>query len=180
MSPVRPVAAAASIGALLLATGCGIATTGVIEAGPPGTVKVAAPDTGSLLYFVAPEGRLVPVVFVDRSDRSDSYDPLRVGPNSLIDLLAGGPDEAARAAGLRTELPARSEWPKAEEPRMFFTDSQSVRVELPITVKSLSAVARLQLVCTAVSAVRTGPETEVALGGPDGRLDPMRCVGSAD
>lgn len=180
MSPVRPAAAAALTGTLLLATGCGIATTGVIEAGPPGTVKVATPPTGSLLYFLSPEDHLVPVMFMDRSERSDSYDPLRVGPDSLIDLLAGGPDEAARAAGLRTELPAGSEWPKAEDPRMFFTDSQSVRVELPITVKPLSVAARLQLVCTVVSAVRTGPETEVLLGGPDGRLDPMRCAGSAD
>ncbi|MFF1408968.1 hypothetical protein ACFVX6_04070 [Streptomyces sp. NPDC058289] len=173
MSSVRPAAAAALIGTLLLATGCGIATTGVIEAGPPGTVKMPTPPTSSLLYFVSPEDRLVPVVFADQSDTSDR---LEARPSSLIDLLAGGPDAAARAAGLRTELPARSTWPKAEQPRMFSTDSQSVRVELPIEVKSLSTVARLQLVCTAVSAVRTGPETEVVLSGPDGRLDPMRCV----
>lgn len=50
---------------LLLATGCGIRATDVVEAGEPATVEVGPADQlGTLLYFVSSSSasRLMPVV----------------------------------------------------------------------------------------------------------------------
>lgn len=169
MTRVRRAAAVAALTVpLLLATGCGIATTGVVESGRAGTVKLAtAPDPG-LLYFIAPDGALVPVPVSDRVQRPD------IG--FTIGMLLAGPNEAARAAGLTSEVPV----PDAKSPDVVAkgfargpieagSDGKAIRVVLPLPVEPLSGPARRQLACTALAAVSVRPAPEILLVGSDGK-----------
>ncbi|MCX5403629.1 hypothetical protein OHA37_06990 [Streptomyces sp. NBC_00335] len=168
----KAVAAAALTVPLLLATGCGIATSGVVESGRAGTVKLAtAPDPG-LLYFIAPDGALVPVPVSDRMQRSDA--------GFTIGELLEGPNEAAREAGLTSEIPV----PDAKNPFgpdyaragvKSFGDGKTLRVVLPVPVEPLSGPARRQLACTALAAVTTRPAPEILLIGSDGKEQNAVC-----
>ncbi|MFD5144547.1 hypothetical protein [Streptomyces sp. NPDC058401] len=173
MTRVRRAAAAFALTLpLLLATGCGIATTGVVESGRAGTVKLAtAPDPG-LLYFIAPGGGLVPLPVSDRMQRPD------VG--FTIGMLLEGPSEAAREAGLTTQIP---------EPDTLTPDSKAgarggvkaagdgktLRLYLPLPVGPLSDPARRQLACTALAAVAAGAAPEILLIGSDGKEQSATC-----
>ncbi|MFE4259193.1 hypothetical protein [Streptomyces sp. NPDC056883] len=170
----RAVTAAALTVPLLLATGCGIATTGVVESGRAGTVKLAtAPDPG-LLYFIAPDGALVPLPVSDRVQRPD------VG--FTLGILLEGPSEVAREAGLTTEIPvpgADSPDPKARGaargPVKVAVDDKTLRVVLPLPVEPLSEPARRQLACTALAAVGVRPAPEILLIGSDGKEQSAVC-----
>lgn len=178
----KAVAATALTVPLLLATGCGIATTGVVESGRAGTVKLAtAPDPG-LLYFLAPDGALVPVPVSDRMQRPDA--------GFTIELLLEGPSETAREAGLTTEIPAPNpEVPITEVPdgkapdrrgsprgvTNLSPDGKTLRVVLPIPVEPLSEPARRQLACTALAAVSTSPAPEVILVGTELKEQRAEC-----
>lgn len=173
MTRVRRAAAAAALTVpLLLATGCGIATTGVVESGSAGTVKLAtAPDPG-LVYFIAPDGALVPLPVSDRTQRPDL--------GFSIGMLLEGPSEAAREAGLTTEIPV----PDAKSPFgadyirpavKSDGDGKTLRVVLPVPVGPLSGPARRQLACTALAAVRTTPAPEILLIGSDGKEQSAVC-----
>ncbi|MFE9560861.1 hypothetical protein ACFYM0_07115 [Streptomyces sp. NPDC006487] len=174
MTRVPKTVAAALTVPLLLATGCGIATTGVVESGRAGTVKLAtAPDPG-LLYFIAPDGALVPVPVTDRTQRPD------VG--FTIGMLLEGPGEAAREAGLTTEIPVPDVkyWDRMGVARPPVTpdgdgDGKPLRVVLPVPVGPLSGPARRQLACTALAAVRTSPPPEILLIGSDGKEQTAAC-----
>ncbi|MBT2451941.1 hypothetical protein J7F03_33755 [Streptomyces sp. ISL-43] len=170
MRPVRTAAAAAAlIGPLLLATGCGsIATTGVVESGRAGTVKLATgPETG-IVYFVPPEGGLVPVALLDG--------PSHPSPNYLITRLLAGPDSAAQEVGLTSALPA------VETKRVVATwltisdDGTSVQIKLPFPVGPLSATARRQVACTALAGVRITPTPEVTLTDAEGKEERADCA----
>ncbi|MCX4782994.1 hypothetical protein [Streptomyces sp. NBC_01264] len=173
MTRVRRAAAAAALTVpLLLATGCGIATTGVVESGRAGTVKLAtAPDPG-LLYFIAPDGALVPVPVSDRMQRPD------IG--FTIGVLLEGPGEAAREAGLTTEIPVREIRSAdgtgyARAAVKSDSDGKTLRVVLPIPVEPLSGAALRQLACTALAAAHTSPAPEILLIGTESRERPAVC-----
>ncbi|MFE2285417.1 hypothetical protein ACFXDJ_14725 [Streptomyces sp. NPDC059443] len=161
------VAAAAMLGPLLLATGCGIATTGVVESGGAGTMNVGGPQS-TLVYFVSPEGVLMPVTVTDMPQTSVSA--------TLATLLAG-PNETARAAGLTTELPASDSREFAEGVIKFgFGDNgHDVRVVLPFPVAPLSDLARRQVACTVAAAVHRTPTPETVLVGSDGKQETVTC-----
>ncbi|MFD6885221.1 hypothetical protein [Streptomyces sp. NPDC059957] len=171
MNRVRKAAAALTV-PLLLATGCGIATTGVVESGSAGTVKLAtAPDPG-LVYFIAPDGALVPLPVSDRTQRPDL--------GFSIGMLLEGPSEAAREAGLTTAIPAAD--PKnpfgAEYVRSGVKsdgDGKTLRVVLPIPAEPLSGPALRQLACTALAAVRTSPAPEIIIIGSDEKQRSAVC-----
>ncbi|MER5485707.1 hypothetical protein ABT024_21155 [Streptomyces sp. NPDC002812] len=170
----RAVTAAVLTVPLLLATGCGIATTGVVESGRAGTVKLAtAPDPG-LLYFIAPDGALVPVPATDRVPRPD------VG--FTIGMLLEGPGEVAQEAGLTTEIPVpdvNSPDSKAKGmargPVKVAADDKTLRVVLPLPVEPLSGPARRQLACTALQSVSVRPAPEILLVGSDGKEQSAVC-----
>ncbi|GLF99440.1 hypothetical protein [Streptomyces yaizuensis] len=87
-----------TLAALLLATGCGVRPTGVLDGGDPagGLTK------GMRLYFVSPTGRLEAVPRPD-------IEPSKAGdPAGVIKLLGGGMSDAERAAGLTSEVPGRT------------------------------------------------------------------------
>lgn len=166
------VTAAALTVPVLLATGCGIATTGVVESGRAGTVKLAtAPDPG-LVYFIAPDGALVPLPVSDRTQRPDL--------GFTIGMLLEGPSEAAREAGLITEIPVPDTkyWDRMGVARPAVrseADGKTLRVVLPVPVEPLSGPARRQLACTALAAVRTSPAPEILLTGSDGKEQSAVC-----
>ncbi|MFE4791533.1 hypothetical protein ACFRNK_29000 [Streptomyces sp. NPDC056756] len=162
---------------LLLATGCGIATSGVVESGRAGTVKLATATDPGLLYFLAPDGALVPVPVSDRMQRPD------VG--FTIGVLLEGPSAAVREAGLTTEVPApEAKSPDAKSPEAIGNawrpvkvadDGTTVRVVLPLPVAPLSGPARRQLACTALAAVLVRPAPQILLIGSDGKEEPATC-----
>ncbi|MFI5761216.1 hypothetical protein ACIA8F_09735 [Streptomyces sp. NPDC051563] len=173
MTRVRRAAAAFALTLpLLLATGCGIATTGVVESGRAGTVKLAtAPDPG-LLYFIAPDGALVPVPVSDRMQRPDS--------GFTIGMLLEGPNETAREAGLTSQIPLPdSMTPESgagvRRPVKVAADGKTIRLVLPLPVGPLSGPARSQLACTALAAVTASPAPEIVLIGTDGKEQSATC-----
>ncbi|MFE6761371.1 hypothetical protein [Streptomyces sp. NPDC057689] len=167
----------ALLSVLLLATGCGIRPTDVVEAGEPATVEVApAGQLGTLLYFVSSStaSRLLPVI---RPADTKVYavgsgwesERLKGTPAALA-LLFGGPSRAERDAGLRSELPSGR--PKAG----VELSPRGVKVTLDIPVTGLSQAARQQLICTAARS-RTADRTEaVTVSGTDGVIGPDHCT----
>ncbi|THA23284.1 hypothetical protein E6R18_30230 [Streptomyces sp. A1277] len=161
---------------LLLATGCGIRATDVVEAGEPATVEVApAGQLGTLLYFVSSSSasRLLPVVrTADPEDygNGEAWENDRpAGASAAIALLFKGPSAAEKAAGLRTELPGDRVKIGVE------LSAQGVQVTLTLPVTRLSQAAREQLICTAARA-RTADRTEaVTVTGTDGVIGPAHC-----
>ncbi|MEU6310841.1 hypothetical protein [Streptomyces sp. NPDC047014] len=158
--------AAALAGCALLLTGCGIKTTGVIESGH--AAKVQVPDgSGATLYYVSKDGRLVPTPF--------GFAGYTVSPAILVRLLMEGPRDAARQAGLTTELPPLPNERTDGFGATPYSPEQGIRVRLPIPVAGLSETARLQIVCTvAVSAVKD-VVTQVTLQGTDTTLPAAEC-----
>ncbi|THA60958.1 hypothetical protein E6P78_26085 [Streptomyces sp. A0958] len=161
---------------LLLATGCGIRATDVVEAGEPATVEVApAGQLGTLLYFVSSSSasRLLPVVrTADPQDYGKGKaweDDRPAGAPATLALLFEGPNASERAAGLRSELPVGGVKAGVE------LSAQGVQVTLSIRVAGLSQAARQQLICTAARA-RTADRTEaVTVTGTDGVIGPEHC-----
>ncbi|MFJ3924585.1 hypothetical protein [Streptomyces sp. NPDC090022] len=155
--------AVALAGALL--SGCGIKPTSAVEAGAPATVSVPVGPETAFVYFLSPEGRLMPA-----ARRST----LPMPASEVLYRLLRGPTDEDRAAGLHTELPpvdtvAGASW------GVETIDPATMRVRLYFPVGPLSWPARRQLVCTVAHAARPGQDTEVVLTGPDGDLDAERC-----
>ncbi|MET9696287.1 hypothetical protein ABZY31_05105 [Streptomyces sp. NPDC006529] len=159
-------AAAAALLLPLLAAGCGIKETGVVESGRPASVTVAGPPDVDVVYFVAPDGRLAPTVPVAGP---------HVATGVLLSRLLAGPDAEARAAGLTTALHAPG-GKAAVPPRVERDEQDRLLVRLPsFRNAELSGTAKNQLVCTAaLSADHTGT-TEVVLLAADGATAPLRC-----
>ncbi|MEU9094094.1 hypothetical protein [Streptomyces sp. NPDC048428] len=163
---------------VLLAAGCGIRATEVVEAGEPALVQVApAGDLGTVLYFVSSStaARLMPVVRYaapsGEGTGSGTYgEGPPVGAIRALDLLFDGPTGAERAAGLRSELPN-------DQVKMGIElSAQGVQVTLDTPVTGLSEPARQQLFCTAAQA-RTADRSEaVTVTGTDGVIGPARCT----
>ncbi|MFJ2089010.1 hypothetical protein ACIOEW_07040 [Streptomyces sp. NPDC087901] len=163
---------------VLLAAGCGIRATEVVEAGEPALVQVApAGDLGTVLYFVSSStaARLMPVVrYAAPSGEGTGSGTYGEGPPAgairALDLLFDGPTGAERAAGLRSELPN-------DQVKMGIElSAQGVQVTLDTPVTGLSEPARQQLFCTAAQA-RTADRSEaVTVTGTDGVIGPARCT----
>ncbi|MFG2628096.1 hypothetical protein [Streptomyces sp. NPDC048473] len=162
---------------MLLATGCGIRATDVVEVGDPATVEVpSGSQQGTLLYFVSSSSanRLMPVVRqVDVTVEGDVDDKGAVhvwrGSGKAVAMLFDGPTKAEAEAGLRTELPdIRAELSLALGP-----DGVSVRVNTAVT--ELSEVARQQLICTAAQARTADRSAAVKVTGTDGVIGPAHC-----
>ncbi|WP_328301593.1 hypothetical protein OG389_30080 [Streptomyces sp. NBC_00435] len=168
MNPVRKaLAAAALIGPLLLATGCGIATTGVVESGRAGTVGLTTEPDPELMYFISPGGGLIPVLPSGPANRARG--------NALMALLLG-PNDTAREAGLTTQLPPPDAKTLGKTQLIIGDDGRSLRINLPFPIKPLSALARRQLACTAVSAVRISPAPTILLIDPERQQEQVSCT----
>ncbi|MFE0734503.1 hypothetical protein [Streptomyces sp. NPDC058855] len=201
----RTVAAALSALAALSLTGCGVRGTDVVEAGGPATVAVIPPpEFRVLVYFLGPDGRLMPVSRdfdrfrpVSTADPDGSAGGARVpyegfGPgydiapdaahraqaatDLALAVLLRGPDTADSAAGLRTALPRTGERARVEEEKAGAPDGgRRLRLRTPFPVTRLAPEAVRQLVCTVAYAEDPAARPQVAVTGPDGVLPPARC-----
>jgi hypothetical protein len=154
----------ASLAAVL--TGCGVRPTGVVDAGEPATGL----QSGVQVYFVWGNG-LRPVVLPARGE-DDGY---------VLQLLFDGPDADARAAGLRTAIPAGTQL----VPAAVLADNREAMIGVfGSDPARLSRLARAQIACTAIAGLaqrgehvetvtiaskagRSGPTRQRALSGPD-------------
>nr|WTB34572.1 hypothetical protein OG781_38330 [Streptomyces sp. NBC_00830] len=158
---------------VLLATGCGIRSTDVVEVSDPATVQVSpGAGQGTVLYFLSPSspGGLLPVVRqVDSPVDTTSAGPGDGGWGKQLALLFSGPSPAEKKAGLRTELPMiRGE----VSVRM---DQEGARVRIESPVNQLSELARQQLICTVAHARGAEQGMAVTVSGTDGPIGPARC-----
>ncbi|OAR23635.1 hypothetical protein A8W25_13970 [Streptomyces sp. ERV7] len=158
---MRGTRIAALCAALLLASGCGIRSTDVVEVGDPAFAKVVPTgDEATTLYFKGPGG-LLPVV------RSGGHKESMLG-DSLIRLLIG-PSDAEKDAGLTSELP------NYYGGLAIGREGEKVTVRLERAVLDFPPLARQQLACTAAHAVPKGQAVKVTVFGTDGRLDLPGC-----
>ncbi|PWI42245.1 hypothetical protein CK485_21140 [Streptomyces sp. ICBB 8177] len=155
----------ALLGAL---TGCGIAPTGVIEAGEP---------AGGIQPPGKPKEAVVRLFFLSAVGLRPASRPAAgvVDPQQAIDLLLAGPNGAEVARGLTTEI-----GPSAGGAKVVFAPGW-VRVELASNAKLLTSGAVSQLVCTAAGAaeaVGDGPsaKVDVTVAGGGATLNPVRCT----
>ncbi|WP_405683332.1 hypothetical protein [Streptomyces sp. NBC_00057] len=157
---------------VLLANGCGIQATDVVEVGDPATVDVAPGSQGTLLYFVSSSSanRLMPVVrpIEGEGDSSDTGHVWR-GSDKAVAMLFDGPTLAEAEAGLRTELPDI----RPVSSLALGPDGVLVRVNTAVT--ELSEVARQQLICTAAWAGTADRKAVVKVTGTDGVIGPAQC-----
>ncbi|MEU5086137.1 hypothetical protein [Streptomyces sp. NPDC021356] len=137
----RAAAAAAVAGALLTAAGCGVPTSGVIDAGAP-AVGVPAQVT---VYFVA-DGVLRPA---PRQMPAGAADPV----GAAVRLLLAGPNPG-EARQLTTSLPA------LPGPVGVTVEQDVVSVRFPAGVGRPGTLAMEQLTCTAARALRRSGDRE--------------------
>ncbi|MFE7352034.1 hypothetical protein ACFU8Q_02255 [Streptomyces sp. NPDC057543] len=162
---------------VLLAAGCGIRATDVVEVGDPATVEVApGGQQGTVLYFVSPSSpsRLMPVVRqVDLTTQGEvgagGAVPVWRGSDKAVAMLFAGPTEAEAEAGLRTELP------DIGVVSSVTVKPDGVSVRLNTAVRELSEVARQQLICTVAQAGTADRNTAVTVIGTGGVIGPVRC-----
>ncbi|MFE6666347.1 hypothetical protein ACFVFH_22655 [Streptomyces sp. NPDC057697] len=207
-SPFRGRRAARLAASLLLAggplVGCGIQETGVIEAGGPVVADLLPPrEERMLLFFLSPEGALLPVPrtveapWQNGTAGSAGSDDVssRTGGRPVRDALGGSPppgagmDEVPSPLAAVTALLAGPD--KAERRAGFHSAAplsraasaaqravvrdRTVEVVLRLRVSGLTAAARGQIVCTAAFAAHARGAVPVTLVGQDGRLAPARC-----
>ncbi|WP_329176605.1 hypothetical protein [Streptomyces sp. NBC_01477] len=128
-----------------LLTGCGIPTTGVVEAGEPG---VGVQPTVILYYVRAVDGTLV--TFQRRTAA-----PVDSG-NAVRLLLEGLDPVEQKVMGLASELPTSAS-------ATVSTDGDTVTVDLRAPAPRLSATAVDQVVCT-VRAARLAADPDAGPG----------------
>ncbi|OKI00717.1 hypothetical protein A6A06_17395 [Streptomyces sp. CB02923] len=159
-----------ALGGLLAGTlvGCGIAPTGVIDAGEPahGLKAPGKPAPDVQLYFLGPTGL--------RPASRPATAP--VGPEEAINLLLKGPNTAEQQRGLTNVLPLL--------PGRVTADAQdgTVTVHLPVSAERLDTPSMSQLVCTAANASvpggRSPADVLVTLVSENAKVGPMVCGGT--
>ncbi|MFE5794776.1 hypothetical protein ACFQ8C_19660 [Streptomyces sp. NPDC056503] len=181
--------------ALPVLAGCGIQGSDVVEAGGAPTVAVApVPESRMLLYFLGPDGALMPVSrdtdtrFAPDPEQtlpgdgsgsgtgresSDAEPPYGSAPATVkvLSALLAGPGGAEEQAGLTTELPASEELVGVESDLVG-----GIRLLTSFPARELSQGAVSQLVCTAAHAVDRAGELPVTVEGPDGALPATTCT----
>ncbi|MFD9497775.1 hypothetical protein [Streptomyces sp. NPDC060035] len=183
---LRPAAVVAALAAL---TACGIQETDVIGASGPATIDVLpARQVRMLLFFLSPDGTLMPVTRIvgggdeagfgsggayrDSDDKADAVDPdARPPTEKTVAALVAGPQEPERRAGLRNDPSLTA--PAADVRISLAGDVVDVAGAGPLN--GLNGPARRQLVCTVAYAESPDGRVMVTLRGKDGALAPERC-----
>ncbi|MEV7616354.1 hypothetical protein [Streptomyces sp. NPDC089799] len=154
----------------LLAAGCGVKPTGIIESGRPASMAVAGEgERSSMIYLIGPTGLLTPV-------QRHNYPPYSAP--DLLRLLADGPTQDERKAGLRSNLPVIPDPKQRARPAVVeYPEGRDgpTRVTLAYRVADLTAAARRQLVCTTAFATSRSGHAQVILTGPDTTLPATSC-----
>jgi hypothetical protein len=130
-----------------LLTGCGVRTTGVVDAGEP----AGGVPSGGSVYLTGPNGLLA----VSRMGLSSG------DVQTAVEALLAGPDDAERAAGYTTELPEGVTLVALE------STARGVAVRLSVDPNEFSSLALAQLSCT-IAAYPTAKIAEVPVVAVDG------------
>ncbi|MFF0176915.1 hypothetical protein ACWD6L_15845 [Micromonospora profundi] len=150
----------------LLATGCGVRPTDVINGRP----AVSGPAEGTGIYLLS-QGQ---VVLAIRSMKPPSP-PLSLSPAETLALLAQGPTESERSAGITSDVPTDLV-PANVGPT---ADGNGVTVTVASAVKPLSPLAVDQIACTVADALARSAQgrsfAPVTLAGPDGTRPARTC-----
>lgn len=145
----------------LIAAGCGIPNTAVVDAGPP-AVSLASPHT---VYYVDGSDALVPVVLPP-----SATDPDR----SAVDILFGPIPGVAVERGLSSQIPSTT-----RNPTVYVDDVDSeVVVTLPEGEPMLTGLGLRQLACTATALSELeshGEAIAVAVRDNFGSVETTRC-----
>lgn len=153
----RRLLASAMLVATLVATltaGCGVRPSGVIPGGP----APVGHASGVVLYFLSGSS-LTPV-----------FRPIRqpISPTKTLAFLQEGPDDAERAANLTSEVPS------GLDPVDVTTHvSGDVEIVVSFDVRSLSAAAVDQVVCTVRDTLTT--TASITLSSDGATRGPRSC-----
>ncbi|SNT11716.1 hypothetical protein SAMN05421812_103238 [Asanoa hainanensis] len=144
-----------AVGALLalVLAGCGVRPSDVITGGP----APASTVEGVRFYLLSDDQ---PTVVLR------GLKPMKL--DDLLSLLADGPTEAERAAGLTSEVPP------GIAPVKVGTAGDGVLVSLSTDVRGLSVLAVVQIVCTIQGVAGAAP---VTLVNGEQRRGPLSCPG---
>ncbi|MFD4247242.1 hypothetical protein ACFWP3_37490 [Streptomyces sp. NPDC058525] len=166
----RAAAAAAALLSPLLLAGCGIKPTAPVDSGASASVAVSGPENSAVLYFVSPDGLLVP---------SPQRDVPTLAPVQALNRLLEGPGDVERAAGLTTQVPP-THGKRLDSSAVSFWHGV-MRVQLPFPAADLTPLARRQIVCSVLTTGVPSEPLTVALKGTDPALDldPVGCEGPA-
>ncbi|KQX53102.1 MULTISPECIES: hypothetical protein [unclassified Streptomyces] len=201
----RPAAALLAL-LTLTATACGIQESDVVEAGGAATVAVAPiPEYRTVLYFLGPDGRSMPVarelsgpvpVATNPSDGTGTGEALHeevtpedkaagiglrpgeVATDMVLAMLLAGPVAAEATAGITTALPdgaTAGGLHVTPDPSGPTSGRRLLRLRAPFPVMELSESAVRQLVCTTAYAEHPAGLVDVSVTGPDGALPVARC-----
>ncbi|WP_327121991.1 hypothetical protein OG206_31520 [Streptomyces sp. NBC_01341] len=182
--PLRPVAAVTALAGL---TACGIQGTDVIGASGPATIDVLpARQVRMLLFFLSPDGTLMPVPRIvggedapgfgeeyslEDDDKQGSEGPERPSTVKTVAALVAGPQEAERRAGLHNDPSLTS----LSAVSRVSLSGDSVDVFMAAPLSGLTGTARRQLVCTVAYAESPDGRVRVTLRGTNGALAPEQC-----
>lgn len=175
------LALAMALGAVPLA-GCGVQATDVIEAGSPPTLYVPSGyENWMLLFFRAPDGRLLPVAR-SRTEALSQQSPPPYSPKALAALFMG-PRPEDRDLGLSTALPKVRGWAQSgptQEPNRGDEASTPPKddittVFLSVRLSALDDTAVQQVICTVAYADSVDGSRRVALRGTDALMEPAGC-----
>ncbi|SEP01673.1 hypothetical protein [Amycolatopsis saalfeldensis] len=139
--------------------GCGVRPSGVIPGGPaPSGPVVPESSQSTVLYFV-----------LGGQPTAAQRQGTTTSPGGVLTLLAEGPDDAERAAGLTTEVPANA------APASVSMAPGDVTVALGLDVQSLSTMATQQIACTVGHLGSAPGAAAVTLTGGGHRRGPLTC-----
>lgn len=167
-----------AVAVLLCAVGCGLPTTGPVDAGVPGTgiLPPAASGQPASVYVYLIDDRSL--IAVPRTA------PGNGGPQQALNLLLAGLTPGERQKGLVTAVPADLVAARVT------SDGGVIRIDIPAAVSQPTKPAVEQIVCTVSGAkVRStespgptsvpSPRPVVTISAPGWRLERLGC-GAAD
>ncbi|MGH9058207.1 MAG: hypothetical protein ACRDZY_01625 [Acidimicrobiales bacterium] len=144
---------------VVILAACGVRPSAVINGGPaPSGPVVPERSTVVVLYFV----------LGDRPTAAQRQG-VSTSPSDVLALLAAGPDQSERAAGLTTEVPGNA------APASVSLVPGDVTVALGVDVSSLSTMATQQLACTMGHLGSVPGVLSVTLTGGGHRRGPLTC-----
>ncbi|MFJ7418407.1 hypothetical protein ACIQXD_07295 [Streptomyces uncialis] len=175
------LALAMALGAVPLA-GCGVQATDVIEAGRPPTLYVPSGyENWMLLFFRAPDGRLLPVAR-SRTGVAGDQSPPPYSPKALAALFMG-PQPEDRDLGLSTALPEAAGWAQSGPTHQLDgrggakkpPEDDTTEVFLSVRLSALDDTAVQQVICTVAYADSIDGSRRVVLRGTDAVMEPAGC-----
>jgi hypothetical protein len=153
------VAAVLAAATIVVLAGCGVRPSGVISGVPaPSGPVVPEASNSTKLYFL-----------MGSQPTASQRQRTRTEPADVLALLAAGPDDDERAAGLTTQVPANA------APVSVEGAPSGVTVTLGTDVSALSTVATEQIACTLRHQDSAASVPPITLIGGGHSRGPLAC-----